>query len=187
MDSSQQPPLSAALLERELAALGPLPCTSARADLLCVRPGPDQRELRQQIELCPRRGAIGDRWLNKTWMYLPDGSPDPRVQDALGNLRIIELIQGLTGNFHHPGDTLLTTLDLSENNLPVGSRLRLGEAVIEVSDVENDACAKFAARHGTVVFEWIRDPSNRHRRLRGLFARIISPGVVRLDDPVVRL
>lgn len=184
MESPGHTPLSFSLLDRELAALGTLPRDHAKAELLNVRPGPDQREPRQSVELCPERGALGDRWLRKTWMYLPDGRPDPRVQVAVGNSAIISLIQRLTGNSHHPGDTLLTGLDLSVDNLPAGSRLRVGAAVLEVSDVENDACAKFAARHGAVVFNWIRDPARRHLRLRGLFARVLSPGLVRLGDAV---
>jgi hypothetical protein len=187
MNQQPQVPLTPELLYRELAALGPFPRDRATADLLCVRPGPDLREPRESLELCAQRGAVGDRWLHKTWMYLPDGSPDPRVQVAMGNGSILGMIQRLTGNHHHPGDTLLTGLDLSMENLPSGSRLRVGGAVLEVSDVENDACAKFAARHGAVVFNWIRDPANRHLRLRGLFARVLQPGLVRRGDTVAPL
>lgn len=178
------PGLTRARLAQELAALGPLPRDHAAADVLCVRPGPDLRELRTELQLDPALGAVGDRWVHKTWMHLADGRPDPRVQVAIGNTAILGVIQRLSGNCHHPGDTLLTTLDLSADNLPAGTRLRVGTAVLEVSDVENDACAKFATRHGSTVFEWIRDPANRSRRLRGLFARVAVAGTVHLGDPV---
>ena len=116
-----------------------------------------------------------------------DGSPDPRVQVAIAHGPTIALIQALTGCHHHPGDTLLVDLDLSAANLPAGTRLRAGGAILEVSDVENDACAKFAARHGPDIFSWIRAAENRSRRLRGLFARVVTAGRVHVGDPIERI
>ncbi len=160
------------------------PTAQARVNALCVRPGPDLREERASIEFDPERGVIGDRWERKTWLYLQDGKPDPRVQVALCNSDILAMVQKATGVRHHPGDTVFTDLDLSVTNLPVGMRLKIGTAVVEISDVENDACAKFAAHYGAAVLAWIRLPQNRSLRLRGLFARIISGGLVRVNDPV---
>jgi hypothetical protein len=174
-------------LERLYAALPPRPASVARINALNVRPGPDQREERTSIEFDPERGALGDRWERKTWMYLPDGKPDPRVQVAVCNSRVLALIQEVTGIRHHPGDTVFTDLDLSEENLPAGTRLRIGKAIIEVSDVENNACAKFAAHYGAEVLAWIRRPENLTLRLRGLFARIVSGGLVRVGDPVEKI
>lgn len=173
-------------LDQALAALPPRPLARATVAGLCVRPGTDLREPRDELQLSPERGAIGDRWERKTWMYLPDGRPDPRVQVAVCNTELLALMQRLSGSSHHPGDTLFTSLDLSEHNLPVGARLRAGGALLEVSDVENDACAKFAAHYGQVIFSWIRLPRNRSLRLRGLFARVLEGGTVRVGDPVLR-
>ena len=167
--------------------LSPRPAVTARVNALNVRPGPAQREERTLIELDLVRGAIGDRWEYKTWLYLPDGKPDPRVQVALCNSPILALIQTATGVRHHPGDTVFTDLDLSAHNLPVGSRLQIGPAILEISDVENDACAKFAAHYGSAVLQWIRLPQNRPLRLRGLFAKIIRGGQVHVGDPIVKL
>jgi hypothetical protein len=179
-------PLTHELLDQALAALPPRPRERATVADLCVRPGPDLREPRTELELSPKRGALGDRWERKTWMYLPDGRPDPRVQVAVCNTELLALMRRLTGCSHHPGDTLFTALDLSEQNLPAGSLLRAGAALLEVSDVENDACAKFARHYGDVIFTWIRLPRNRPLRLRGLFARVVSGGTVRVGDPVLR-
>ena len=173
--------------ERLYSILPPRPASAARVEALCVRAGPDLREERASLELHPERGAIGDRWERKTWLYLPDGRPDPRVQVAVCNSSVLSLIQKATGVKHHPGDTLFTDLDLSVENLPIGARLQVGAAILEVSDVENDACAKFAAHYGAEVLAWIRLPKNRPLRLRGLFARVIIGGTVSLGDPVTKL
>ncbi len=171
-------------LEALYRALPPQPTEMARVNALGVRPGPDLREERTSIVFDPERGAIGDRWERKTWLYLPDGRPDPRVQVALCNSVVLGMIQAATGVSHHPGDTIFTDLDLSTQNLPAGARLQVGPVVLEVSDVENDACAKFAAHYGASVFDWIRRPENRSRRLRGLFARVVTGGTVTLGDVV---
>lgn len=174
-------------LDRLYQALPPRPTDSARVDSLNVRPGPNLREPRESLELDPLRGAIGDRWERKTWLYLPDGRPDPRVQIALCSTPLLALIQAATGVRHHPGDTISTALDLTAYNLPVGTRLKIGTAVIEISDVENDACTKFATHYGAVVLDWIRLPKNRNLRLRGAFAKVVSGGTVHRGDIVTRL
>jgi hypothetical protein len=174
-------------LDRLYRALPPRPTNTSSINALNVRPGPSQREERAAIELDSERGAIGDRWERKTWLYLPDGKPDPRVQVAVCNTPILALIQAATGVRHHPGDTIFTDLDLSTHNLPVGSRLQVGPAVLEISDVENDACAKFAAHYGSEVLQWIRLPENRPLRLRGLFAKIIRSGQVHVGDRIAKL
>jgi hypothetical protein len=163
-------------------ALSAAPRDSGRIVQLCVRPDVNKRAFPEVLELCPRRGAIGDRWEWRTWMHLPDGSPDPRVQLALMDHRILAFLQDLTGCSHHPGDTCLLDLDLHADRLPAGSRLQIGSAVLEISDVENDACGKFATHYGAEVFSWIRAPANRARRLRGAFARVVQGGLVRNGD-----
>jgi hypothetical protein len=119
-------------------------------------------------------------------MYTPDGKPDPRVQVAVCNTPIIAMLQNLTGVRHHPGDTIFTDLDLSHDNLPIGTQLRVGAAIIEVSDVENDACAKFAKHYGEEVLRWIRLPENKHLRLRGFFAKVVQDGEACIGDEITK-
>jgi len=179
--------LTVALLEDLYLALPPRPRAAAQVNALCVRPGPDLREERTSLDFHPERGAMGDRWEQKTWLYLSDGRPDPRVQIAVCNSAVLAMIQEATGVSHHPGDTVFTDLDLSAENLPAGSRIRIGAAILEISDVENDACAKFAKHYGANVLEWIRLPKNRSSRLRGLFAQVVAGGRVEVGDIVRKL
>lgn len=171
-------------LERLWSAIPPSPSSIGTVANVCVRPDLNQRAYPEELEVCPQRGAIGDRWEKRTWMYLPDGNPDPRVQVAVANSRMIEFVQRLAGSDHHPGDTLIVDLELSELNLPVGALMRIGSAMIEVSDVENDGCAKFADHFGADILQWIRLPGNRARRLRGLFARVVKAGTIRVGDGI---
>lgn len=180
-------PVTQAQLEAALAEAGPSPRERGRIEKLCVRPDLNQRLFPDRLEITRQRGAIGDRWERRTWMYLPDGRPDPRVQVAICNSRIIAAIQSLTGETLHPGDTLMADLDLGEDNLPVGALLRAGTVLLRVSDVENDACAKFAQRHGAEVLAWIRRPENRTRRLRGLFASVVEDGEVHAGDMLEKI
>jgi len=173
-------------LERRYRNLPPRPTAAAQVNALCVRPGVGQREERSAIDFDPARGAIGDRWAHKTWLYLSDGSPDPRVQVALCNSKVLALMQDVTGVLHHPGDTIFTDLDLSVENLPVGTQLSVGPVLLEVTDVENDACAKFALHYGEAILQWIRLPQNRPLRLRGLYARVVHGGVAHVGDPIVK-
>jgi hypothetical protein len=174
-------------LEELYRALPSRPTTAAKVTSLCVRPGANLREERTSLEFHSERGAVGDRWEHKTWLTLPDGRPDPQVQVAVCNSVVLAMIQEATGVHHHPGDTVFTDLELSAENLPVGALIQIGRATLEISAVENDACAKFAAHYGACVLEWIRLPQNRPLRLRGLFARVVVGGVASLGDPIRKL
>ena len=83
------------------------------------------------------------------------------------------------------GDNIYADLNLTGALLPVGSRLQIGEAVLEVSDVLNDACGKFAQRFGNEALQCVRQPRLRPLRLRGIFCRIIRAGEIRMDDRIV--
>jgi MOSC domain len=169
-------------LDSRRAAWPAPPRETGRVMRVCARPDVDQRVFPGVVELSPERGAVGDRWERRTWLHLPDGRPDPRVQVAMMEHHTLEFLRDLTGCAHHPGDTFIVDFDLGADHLPVGSRVQVGTAVVEVTDVENDACAKFARRYGADVFEWIRGAADRPRRLRGLFARVVAGGRVRDGD-----
>ena len=110
-----------------------------------IRPQTDARELLQRCELSPERGVHGDNWALGCWMTLPDGRPHPDVQVTLMNARTIALIAQDEARWPLAGDNLYVDLDLSAANLPPGTRLAIGSALLEITAVPHNGCAKFAA------------------------------------------
>lgn len=154
---------------------------------LCLRPEEGQRRFARRLRLDPEEGVVGDRWIRKTWMHLPDGRPDPRIQVCLLGARVLQLIRGMADGSVYPGDNVIADMDFSEGNLPAGQRLQLGSAVIEVSDVFNTACSKWQQRYGAASLQWINLPENKPHRLRGILARVVQGGEVGLEDSIRKL
>ena len=169
-------------LDSHLASFSEAPKDGNAVTFICIRPKPGMRQVLDRVTLCPDEGVIGDRWKTSAWLRCPNGDPDPRVQVSLCSSRLLALLQNTSDPKRVIGDNFVVDFDFSEANLPVGQRLVIGKAIIEVSDVYNDACVKFAQRFGTSVLNWVREPQNRSLRLRGIFARVIRGGEVRLKD-----
>ena len=156
-------------------------------DRLCRRPGFSMREFPENLRLDPECGIENERWLTHPWLKLDDGSPDPRIQVSVLSRRVLELVWTDREGTLHPGDTIVTDMDLSVANLPAGTRLRAGKAVLEVSDLFNDACAKWKARYGSDAYRWVNRPEYRQLRLRGILCRIVKAGTVHVGDAVERI
>lgn len=154
---------------------------------LCVRPEEGKREFVRTIEFDPQKGIIGDRWLHKTWMYLSDGSPDPRIQVCILGSRVLQLIRTEGSSMIYPGDNIIADMDFSEENLPVGQELQIGSAILEVSDVFNTACSKWNERHGNDSLKWINLPENKPKRFRGVLAKITHAGTATLNDVIKKI
>lgn len=119
-----------------------------------------------------------------------DGSAHPDMQLTLMNARAIDLVAaGERERWAFAGDQLYVDvdLDLSEANLPPGTRLALGSAVIEVTDQPHTGCAKFSARFVAAAHTFVNTKSHRHLRLRGLNARVVEPGTVSAGDAIRKL
>jgi hypothetical protein len=155
---------------------------SGKINSLCLRKDDGIREHPDSIELDIQKGAIGDRWIWRTWKQLENGDSDPRVQIAVCNSRIINLIQNEKNNPYHPGDNIMVDHDLSAPDFAVGKRFRVGEVTLEVTDVYNDACAKFAGEFGKDILKWINIPKFRALNLRGIYCRIIEGGNIQIGD-----
>ncbi|WIN00422.1 MOSC domain-containing protein [Actinoplanes oblitus] len=153
------------------------------------RPADGEREVLARAELDTRLGLVGDNWSQRPCKRTADLSPHPDMQLNVMNARYIELIAGPDRDaWALAGDQLYVDLDLSEDALPAGSRLAIGDrAVIEVTDQPHTGCAKFAARFGRDAHKLVWTDEGRRLRLRGLNARVIVGAPIEPGDAVRRL
>ncbi len=157
------------------------PKDNAPIDILCFRPSFGERDFRDEISVTPEAGIEGERFLKTPWMRLEDGSPDPRIQISILPKRVFDLV---VGDRLHPGDTMIADLDTSEANLPVGQRLAIGTAEVEVTDLFNDGCVKWKVRYGADAKDWLVTPEHIPLRLRGVLCRVTRAGVISKTDVI---
>ena len=178
------------LTESELAAtLAEVRRSPAAGTLVAivVRPDKELRELPETGELTPEAGLVGDRWQRHTTRKLPDGGPNPDTQLTLMNTRFLAPLAGDRECWPLAGDNLLVDLDLSEANLPVGQRLKIGEAVVQISAEPHTGCAKFSKRFGPDALKFVNSPEGRSFRLRGVNASVVQAGRVKLGDRIEKI
>lgn len=154
---------------------------------IVIRPASDERVSLTECEVSPELGVHGDNWAKGCWMSLPDGRPHPDVQIAIMNARTIQLIAQDEDRWPLAGDNLYVDLDLSGENLPCGQRLAIGSAVLEITDVAHNGCKKFAQRFGDNAVKFVNSELGKKLHLRGIYARVVTTGVVRVDDAVRKL
>lgn len=166
--------------ENQLANVRAAPADHGRVELIVRRPAEEVRELLEEAHLDPGLGLVGDRWAARH-----GGEPIYLAAElTLINTRVLAAIEPDRSRWPLAGDQLYVDLDLSEANLPTGSRLAVGSAVIEVSETPHTGCAKFSARFGSDALRWINSPIGRAHRMRGINAWIVEGGTVRSGDVV---
>lgn len=155
--------------------------------MIVIRPVSNERKILNSVELTVAGGAKGDSWASGTWMTLPNGSPDPVVQIAVMNYRVLEVIADSENQRSLAGDALCVDLDLSEENLKVGDRLKLGEAELEVTPQPHTGCSKFKERFGLDALAFISSPQGKALRLRGVYMRVVKNGFVKAGDRIEKM
>jgi MOSC domain-containing protein YiiM len=156
-------------------------------ELIVRRPAIDEREMLAVATLDVAAGLVGDNWRARGSTGTADGSAHPGMQLTVMNARAALLVAQHPGRRMLAGDQLYVDLDLSPANLPAGTRLAVGSAVIEVSEEPHLGCVKFAARFGKDALRFVNSQAGRGLRLRGLNARILTSGTVRPGDRVSKL
>jgi MOSC domain-containing protein YiiM len=151
---------------------------------IVIRPEVDARVALRECELSPDGGVHGDDWAKGCWMSLPDGRPHPDVQVTLMNARTIALIAQDEARWPLAGDNLFVDLDLSGENLPPGTRLSVGSALLEITAVPHKGCKKFAERYGVDATRFVNSREGLRLHLRGIYAKIVEPGVVAVGDVI---
>jgi MOSC domain-containing protein YiiM len=155
----------------------PVAPTVGSLKLIVIRRTEGAHETPPRGRLDLAEGLEGDRWAR-------DATPARDSQVTLMNSGVAELVAAGVQPLDAPGDNLLVDVDLSVAALPVGSRVRVGDAVVEVTAQPHLGCYKFAARFGQDALRWINWLGHRERRLRGVNCRIVESGAVAVGDPV---
>jgi hypothetical protein len=169
-------------LEAGLDEIRRSPSDNGPVRLIVRRPCPGQREIVDGADLDQDVGLVGDDWKTRGCRLTADGTAHPDMQLTLMNARAVALLAQDKERWALAGDQFYLDLDLSVDNLPPGARLQLGTAVIEVTAEPHTGCKQFAARYGKDAVKFVNSPEGKRLRLRGLNAKIIQPGTVRLGE-----
>src|SRR5580765_3115147 len=151
-------------------------------DLIVRRQAVNEREVLKEAELDLVQGLVGDTWNRRRSKSTPDGSPNIEMQITIINSRVAALVAREESRWQLAGDQLYLDMDLSAENLPAGTRLTLGSAIIEVTAPPHLGCQKFVARFGQEAMKFVNSPVGRELRLRGLHARVVQAGQIRAGD-----
>jgi len=177
------PPRTASELEAGLDDIRRSPGDAGIVELITRRPRVGEREVLAEAELDVEVGLVGDSWSTRT-----SSKPrHPEKQLTLMNVRVIRLITYDPHDWPLAGDQLYVDLALAGENLPAGTRLALGTAVIEVTTQPHTGCAKFSARFGSDVMRWVNSETGRALNLRGINTRVIEGGSVRRGDTICKI
>jgi hypothetical protein len=160
------------------------PSNGGRLELIVRRPGPGERETVQSASLTLEEGLVGDGWLERGSRHTSDESAEFPRQITLMSSRAAALFAGDQSRWPQAGDQLYVDFDLSVGNVPAGTQLRIGTAVLEVSVEPHTGCQKFTERFGLEATRFLRSPEGKPFQLRGINARVVTAGTVSVGDTV---
>ena len=161
------------------------PADVGTIELIVRRPAEGEREVLAEATFDLVEGLVGDNWRARGSKSRPDGSANPEMQLNVMNARAVDLVAaGDRERWALAGDQLYVDFDLSEANLPPGTRLAIGSAVIEVTEPPHTGCVKFSGRFGVDAHKFVNAKPYRHLRLRGMCAKVVEPGAFRSGDAI---
>lgn len=179
--------LTMAELEAGLDEIRQSPKDEGVLKLIVRRPATDEREVLEEGELHLLEGLVGDSWKTRSSSRTTDGSAHPDMQLNIMNARAIALLAQQKERWPLAGDQLFIDMDLSAENLPPGTRLALGSAVIEVTAQPHTGCKKFVARFGAEAMKFVNSTVGKELHLRGINAKVVQPGVIRVGHLVRKI
>src|SRR5215213_8869629 len=179
--------LTTAELEGGLEAVRQSPQDVGTLEMIVRRPRVDGREVLDEGELDLEVGLVGDTWRERGSSRTADGTAHPDMQLNVINARLLDLVAQDKARWPLAGDQLVVDFDLSEANIPPGTRLAIGSAIIEVTAQPHTGCQKFVQRFGVDAMKFVNSPPGRQLRLRGINARVVVSGRIRAGDRVKKL
>ena len=174
-------------LEAGLDEIRQSPKDEGILEMIVRRPDIDEREVLEIGELDVTDGLVGDNWRTRGCPGTEDGSAHPGMQLNIMNTRVVSLVAQEKERWKLAGDQLFIDLDLSAENLPPGTRLAIGSAVVEVTEIPHKGCKKFVERFGMDAMQFVNSPLGRELHLRGINARVIQSGTIRVGDIASKL
>lgn len=156
-------------LEAFLDEIAQAPSDAGPVEMIVSRPAEDERVVAETGELNLAAGLVGDNWARR-------GEPNPDAQLTLINSRVLEALTADRERWPLAGDQIVVDLDLSHANLPPGTRLRIGDALVEITAKPHTGCAKFAERFGREGLRFVNVGAGREGRFRGVYARVVEGG-----------
>jgi hypothetical protein len=178
--------LTMADLETGLDEIRKSPKDAGVLELVVRRPRIEAREVLEEGELHLVEGLVGDCWRTRGSSRTPDKAAHPDMQLNVMNSRVIALLAQHRDRWALAGDQLFVDLDLSAENLPARTRLEVGSAVIEVTPQPHTGCRKFLSRFGLDAMKFVNSPLGQQLHLRGINARVVRPGIIRVGDQVLK-
>jgi len=174
--------LSTEELEAGLESILQAPKDNGTLELIVRRPQIEKREVLSEGKLDLVTGLEGDNWKARGSTSTPDNSANPEMQINIMNSRVIALLAQEKERWQLAGDQLFIDMDLSEINMPAGTKLSIGEAILEITPPPHSGCKKFTARFGLEAMKFVNSPMGKELHLRGVNAKIIQPGIIRVGD-----
>jgi hypothetical protein len=174
-------------LEAGLGEIARSPKDNGVLEMIVRRPQVGEREILQEGQLDLIDGLVGDSWKSRSSRRTADGTPHPDMQLNDMNSRVVALVSQDKSRWHLAGDQLFVDFDLTEANVPAGTKLAIGSAVIEVTAQPHTGCSKFVERFGVDAMKFVNSAERQDLHLRGINARVVRPGVLRVGDSITKL
>ena len=174
-------------LESALDHILASPADGGKLEMISARPAVGERKLLDQATLDADQGVVGDNWKDRSSTRTADGSANPDAQITIINSRLVNAVSGSKSRWQLAGDQLVVDIDLSHDNLPVGSRLQIGSALVELTAEPHTGCVKFASRFGNPALRFVSGPEAMQQRRRGANAKIVKSGTVRVGDVATKV
>lgn len=173
---------SADQLEQGIDHILASPKDDGELQLIVRRPDVDERETPQQARLDIEQGLVGDNWLARGSRHMPDGVADPEMQLNIMNARVVDRVAGSQDRWPLAGDQLFVDMDLSGENLPPGTQMALGDAIVEITEPPHTGCKKFAARFGVDAVVFVNGGRGKTLNFRGICAKVVKSGDISVGD-----
>ena len=174
-------------LEAGLDHIRQSPKDNGVLQLIVRRPIVETREVLEEGELSVADGLIGDSWNMRPSSKTADGSPHPEMQINIMNARAVALVAQEKERWQLAGDQLFLDMDLSKENLPAGSRIAIGTAILEVTEPPHTGCHKFVARFGVEAMKFVNSDVGRDLCLRGINAKVVQSGTIRVGQTAKKI